>query len=66
MTTMFGLADKCPFHKLSAVYCRRLYGKDYMNSWYAHKAMYPKRYDGYMQELVVEAKIMEKIKLALF
>jgi len=37
MVHMFRLEDHCPFHKLGAVYNRRLYDKNYMNNGYGHK-----------------------------
>ena len=49
MAHMFGLEDHCPWQKLGAVYCRKLYGKPYMNTGYAHKAMYAHRSDDYLQ-----------------
>lgn len=63
MAHVFALEDKCPFQNIGAVYCHKLYGKPYMNTGYAHKAMYVHKSDDYIQAMVKEREIKTKFEL---
>ena len=63
MASIFGLKDKCPFHKLGAVCCRKLYVEPYMNTGYAHKAMYAHKSDDYIQAMLKKREIKTKFEL---